>query len=417
MTEMGSPMNTAPRFGVNYVPSRGWWYCWSDWEDQAIAEDLAVVAGLGVDHIRIHCLWPLFQPNPGLVSESMLGNLRSLMDIADAAGLDVIVTVFNGWLSGFDFRPSWIDDGVSIFTDPTVVSAQRTLLTAIAHRVGGHRRFLGFDIANEPSVLATDTKNVTTQQQGDTWVRELLTHCEELVPGRLHSVGMDHVPWITSRSAFSRETLATTGSVTPIHAWIYFTGALERYGPTGTGTRHLTEYMLELAKAYHQDVDRPVWLQEFGVAVGWMDEPERTDFVSLATAITGSVDGLWGMTWWCSHDIERTLGGFEEIEYDFGLFTIHNTIKPAGIRLRDAISAIRTGNSEAPAIRSVALELPDGQVPDLTFADDFFELIEGGIRPTIVLQSRSSDPQYLASRGIDTVHRATAGDRRTADPE
>ena len=34
-------MTVAPRFGVNYVPSHGWWYSWVDWDERAIAADLA----------------------------------------------------------------------------------------------------------------------------------------------------------------------------------------------------------------------------------------------------------------------------------------------------------------------------------------------------------------------------------------
>jgi hypothetical protein len=36
-----------PRFGVNYVPRKRWWYCWLDWDQQAIEEDLNGIAGLG----------------------------------------------------------------------------------------------------------------------------------------------------------------------------------------------------------------------------------------------------------------------------------------------------------------------------------------------------------------------------------
>jgi hypothetical protein len=49
------------RFGANYVPRKRWWYCWQDWDQQAIAEDLSAVADLSLDHIRIQCLWPIFQ--------------------------------------------------------------------------------------------------------------------------------------------------------------------------------------------------------------------------------------------------------------------------------------------------------------------------------------------------------------------
>src|SRR5919197_612460 len=55
------------RFGLNYTPSRSWWYCWSDWDARSIRADLADIAALGMDHIRIMALWPELQPNATFV--------------------------------------------------------------------------------------------------------------------------------------------------------------------------------------------------------------------------------------------------------------------------------------------------------------------------------------------------------------
>ncbi|MEU5988331.1 hypothetical protein ABZ806_05100 [Spirillospora sp. NPDC047418] len=45
------------RFGVNYVPSKNWWFSWSDWDRRSIAADLDDIASLGMDHIRIMLIW------------------------------------------------------------------------------------------------------------------------------------------------------------------------------------------------------------------------------------------------------------------------------------------------------------------------------------------------------------------------
>lgn len=396
-------MHNTLRFGVNYVPSNGWWYSWIDWDDLTFHNDFAAIAELGCDHIRIHCLWPVFQPNPRLVSETMLGRLARLLELANVAGLDVVVTVLNGWLSGFDFRPSWLDDDANIFVDRAVIDAELDLLSAIADRIGTHERFLGFDVANEPSVLSTLTKNVTTRSEGDRWVAEILQHCERVAPAKLHSVGMDHLPWLRNDTPFGRPTLAQAGAVTPIHAWIYFTGALERYGETGTGTIHLPEYMLELAKAYHDDPGRQVWLQEYGVSREWVQDLSPEDFLERATMASVTVENLWGITWWCSHDIDRRLGGFIELEYDLGLLTVNNVVKPIGQRFHDVIHKIRSDRRGVATVRTTAVVLPDNLTPDLEFADVFFALIDKGIDPAIVLGSKATNKGYLKSRGISTL--------------
>jgi hypothetical protein len=57
------------RMGVNYVPSRYWWYSWGVWHADSIRRDLEDVAALGADHIRVQLIWPEFQPNAANVSE------------------------------------------------------------------------------------------------------------------------------------------------------------------------------------------------------------------------------------------------------------------------------------------------------------------------------------------------------------
>jgi hypothetical protein len=52
------------RFGVNYTPSRRWWFCWNDWDADSIQRDLDAIAALGADHLRLLLIWPYFQPNP-----------------------------------------------------------------------------------------------------------------------------------------------------------------------------------------------------------------------------------------------------------------------------------------------------------------------------------------------------------------
>ena len=401
------------RFGVNYVPSKNWWYSWVDWDRQIINDDFAAISALGCDHIRVHCLWTLVQPNPSMVSATMLARLREMLDVADSNGLDVVVTVLDGWLSGFDFRPSWLPQSVSIFANPDAITAQEYLLTEMAARIVDHPRFLGFDVANEPNVLMESGLNRTTSAQGDAWVSRLLAHCQQLAPGKLHSVGMDHRPWLTSSEAFSRTTLATAGTVTPIHAWVYFTGALERYGPQGTGTTWLARYMIELAIAHHTDPKRQVWLQEFGMSSTWA-APEIVARFPREVLTTLDTTEVWGATWWSSHDISTSLGGFLPLEHDLGLLSVDNKVKPAGAAFQEAVSAARSLPPSPSDESRVGLVLPTETEPGLTFADAFFALVDRGVRPAVVLQARAHDAEYLRKRGVSRLVSPTSAETLSA---
>ncbi len=203
-----------------------------DWNSASIREDLEAIASLGMDHIRIHCLWPYFQPNANYVSETALDRLHELLDIAHQAALDVEVTVLDGWLSGFVFSPSW-QDGCNMFTDAKMIEAEVRLFESIADRVGNHARFMGFDLGNELGLMLLKG-NAATPDECDAWQAKVLALCEELAPGKFHVNGVDHLHWF-SNLGFSRGALATTGAATSLHTWIEFTGARACYGPLGVG--------------------------------------------------------------------------------------------------------------------------------------------------------------------------------------
>ena len=399
------------RFGVNYVPAARWWYSWVDWDVQSVQRDLCALAALGLDHVRIHCLWSVFQPNSNYVSSQALDHLGALLDAADVAGLDVQVTVLNGWLSGFAFFPAWVGPFAggavrNMFTDSGVVAAEKQLFAQIARRIVDHPRFLGFDLGNELGVLF-DLGHTATATEADAWAADMLAHCAALAPGKLHVNGVDHRHWFAD-SGFSRHGLATSGAATSLHTWVKFTGALERYGAAGTGSRHLAEYAIELAKAYHVDPQRAIWIQEFGASTAWMPSDAIADFAEETIRNAATCADVWGFTWWCSHDLDLQLHGFDPLEYDLGLIDTQRQVKPVGQRIAQLIAELHR-TPPAPIARPTALVLPDDQFANdqdtqgWTFGDAYMQHIAAGIRPSVVLASRAADAAYLQARGITTL--------------
>ncbi|MHC1695895.1 MAG: cellulase family glycosylhydrolase [Eubacteriales bacterium] len=405
-------MDRKIRFGVNYVPSKNWWYSWVDWDKSSVHEDLCAIAALGMDHIRIHCIWTVFQPNAATVSTTVLDRLHELLDIADESGLDVEVTVLNGFLSGFSFLPSFCLSGngghKNIFTHPHIIKAEKLLFSAIAQRIGGHPRFMGFDLGNEMNVLQYSGESFTLEQ-GDAWYGEIMAHCEAIAPGKLHVNGVDHNPWFSDTS-FSREAMSTLGRVTSLHTWIEFTGARSKYGAMDAGCVRLPEYCLELAKAFSADNDRLVWIQEFGASGEWMSSEKVPDFAEATIKNVLSCENLWGVTWWCSHDLDRTLQDFHPLEYDLGLLDVNNNVKPAGVRIKELIRDYKA--NPIPVVkRTTALVLPEDafaqdtpfvypNYPIWRFAERYTELLDSGVSPAIVRECRVGDAGYLKSRGI-----------------
>lgn len=395
------------RFGVNYLPRKGWLYSWQDWDRQSVAEDLNAIGDLGMDHIRAHCLWPLFQPGPNYVSDQVIGHLVSLLDEADHAGLDVEITVLTGWMSRLSFMPAWTAPiaglQADIFTNPDVIESEKLLFKRLAEGVGGHKRFLGFDLGNEINVLLT-RGNSATPQQADAWSKEMFTYLETVAPGKFHVNGTGGRTWWEDQS-FTRSGCANLGKATTVHLYPDSTGAQRRYGHDGAGRLHIVEYVAELAYAYQKDLSRRIWIEETSIPAVDTSQQSAVDAGQIyrLAAATGL---LWAMTWWCSHDIDPKIKTFEQgVGRVMGLLNSKNQVKPSGTFFATLAKELRAQAAPDPR-RSTALVIPDDGLSssptdlDWKYATPYMQLVEKHKAPCIVLESRVQDKEYLRARGI-----------------
>ncbi len=366
-------------FGVNYLPSRDWWYAWVDWDEAVIAHDLDAIAGLGFGHVRVQCLWPLFQPNPGYVSPTMLARLTRLLDLARERGLSVCPTLLDGWLSGFDFRPAWLRRA-DPFTDPAALEASALFVTTVAASVAGHPGLWCLDLANEPNVLMRQAR--LAPGSGDDWAIRMAAAARAGAPTVPVTVGVDHEPWMTGDCALSAEAVVDVSDLVAIHAWPYFTGALARFGAGERGAWAIPDYLAQVALAVLDGRRKPLWVQEVGVSHRWLDGVAVPDFAERMLRRVAALPEVTAVTWWASHDIDPRLRGFDDLEYGLGLIDTGNRVKPVGERVRDVIADLRSRPAARPD--AAAMELAPGSVPDLDFAAGWFARMHPAAGPRIV---------------------------------
>jgi endo-1,4-beta-mannosidase len=313
------------RFGVNYVPSKNWYFCWNDWKPMEIARDLDRIAEIGADHIRIMVLWPWFQPNPAQVSSAHLDRLESLFHIAAERNLDVLATLYTGWLSGFHFNPPYLEKE-PFYTSPKWRIAQELYLTEISRRLVRHKNFLGYDIGNE----ICDNWNCPTKD-GDAWMKAIFAKMESLCPGHIFVNGVDQRPWFRE-DTFSPQALMAAQKIVTLHCWPFWTGAKKYGGHRDTPYTQLPGAMAALARSYGKAPHKPIWLEEFGACSAEMPEADVPKWMEMA--ITGGVKGgISWFTWWASHDVNRKFE-FNEFEYTLGLMTVENKIKEQGLMFK-----------------------------------------------------------------------------------
>jgi hypothetical protein len=160
---MSETQGTPFSLGLTYWPRRtgfGWWQAFDRGETR---DELAHVAGLGCDTVRICLRWEDFQPGPRRINSAALGSLEHALDAAGEAGLRVVVALFPVALGGALQLPSWANGADPI---DELRRATRLVGPALVVRPSGAPALLydrGYH-ANQADDLFTDTRALDAQR-------------------------------------------------------------------------------------------------------------------------------------------------------------------------------------------------------------------------------------------------------------
>ncbi|GAA2799866.1 cellulase family glycosylhydrolase [Kitasatospora paracochleata] len=396
----------ALRFGANYVPSSGWLYSWLDFSADDARRDLEDLASLGLDHIRVFPVWPWIQPNRALIRRRAVDDLLHLVDLAAEFELDVAVDLLQGHLSSFDFLPSWVLTWHqrSLFADRAVRDGITAYVDTLARALADRPNVFALTLGNEVNNLWP--ANPATPAQSSAWAAELLDVARAAAPRLLGLYSLYDAAWYEPAHPFHPVDAVTLGDLTTVHSWV-FNGVSAIDRPLGPATTSHADYLVELAAAGSPDPHRPVWLQEVGAPQPDVPAADAPAFVHRMLDQVLVNPALWGVTWWCSHDLDRSLADFPEREYELGLFTTDHRRKPVADALARAIRIVRTPAADRPALvcDTDPVARPDLRAelaPGSAFHTEWVRLRQAGPL-AIVPAARADDPAYLAARSIRTV--------------
>lgn len=385
------------RFGVNYTPRDGWFHHWVDYNPDEVARDFDTIKELGVDHIRVFPLWPVFQPNPSMVSASSLNKLENLLVTAAQRGLEVSVDGLQGHLSSFDYLPAWLTSWHkrNMFTDAYAVESTARFLGELASVSAQHENVFAFTLGNEINQFTGGVHphpDPATPQNIDAWLDAMFAATRAAAPNLMHLHACYDASWYEETQPFTLEHVARQGDASVVHSWV-FNGTAQKYGPDAFETRAHARYMVELARAFHTDPTRKIWAQELGAPRNVLPEQSIPAFVDATIEQLAAAPDLMGITWWCSHDVSRKLADFPELEYDLGLIDEHGVIKPVGKQVAQAVAEAQRTISASPPQSSASsiqldLEAIGGRTalrPGGAFWNDYMDAARGGDHPRITL--------------------------------
>jgi endo-1,4-beta-mannosidase len=328
------------RFGVNYTPSRNWWFCWNDWDASSIERDLDAIAGLGADHLRLLLIWPYFQPNLKWVSPLHLQRLDQLVTMMSQRRLDALITAFTGQLSGWFFLPPFNRAGEKFFTDPTMRQAQELFLRELAGIAKSHTNVIGFDLGNEINTCWSGPTSA-----GDAWMKDIFGYLRAILPGHLNINGVDHKPWFET-TTFSPQALTADQPVAVMHCYPWWTGALHYGDAIDPPSVKLLAGMAALIRSYAGSQQKPVWAGEFNTCIEALSEKQQAEW--LEKAVTAAVhEGVCWFTYWDSHDVDRKFA-FNSVEYSLGLLSNDGRVKDQGHMFRQLAQTFRNQPIQLP---------------------------------------------------------------------
>jgi len=405
------------RFGANYTPSKDWMHAWMSLDLDEVRRDFAGLAALGLDHVRIFPLWPVLQPNRTLIRPQAVTDVRAVVDVGAEFGLDVSVDVIQGHLSSFDFVPAWLHSwhDKNMFTHPDAISGQVALAHALGDALAGASNFLGFTTGNETNQFSASVHPspwpVTTSEAAG-WITALLDAADAAAPGREHVHSEYDAAWYLDGHGFTPALAARLGSMTTVHSWI-FNGTAQRYGGRSAASDRHAEYMIEVSRAFATDPHRRTWLQEVGAPSNCLTDDEMPGFLEATVRNAARTENLWGVTWWCSHDVSRSLADFPELEYSLGLIDQSGAAKSIGRRFAEIIPELRERRPAPPRALGIVIETDADDTPvsrgALAPGGPIFEAwltaCADGVDAAFVTSTDAADAAALTARGItELVH-------------
>ncbi|HTN54937.1 MAG TPA: glycosyl hydrolase [Microbacterium sp.] len=409
----GAPL----RFGANYTPSQAWMHSWLSLDLDDVRRDFAGLAELGLDHVRVFPLWPVLQPNRTLIRQEAVDDVRAVVDVAAEFGMDAGVDVIQGHLSSFDFIPSWLSTwhDKNMFTHPDALSGQVALVERLGEALNDADNFLGFTLGNETNQFSAETHPhpwPVTEAEAANWISTLLEAAERSAPGRDHVHSEYDAAWYMDGHGFTPALASRLGALTTVHSWI-FNGTAQRYGGRSAASDRHAEYLIELSRAFAVDPRRPIWLQEVGAPSNCLTAEQTPGFLEATVRSAARTENLWGVTWWCSHDVSRALSDYPELEYSLGLIENGGAAKPIGRHLAEIIPELRSRRAAPVRTLGIVIEVDEGDVPVSRAAmspggaifQAWVDACESGVDPAFVTSSDAADAGLLARRGITELVR------------
>jgi endo-1,4-beta-mannosidase len=371
--------------GVNYWPRKKAMYWWSNFDPGEVWDEFTIIKDLGLKIVRIFLMWEDFQPKPNEISFSLIKNLEKVCDIAYDKGLELDVTFFTGHMSGPNWVPGWMVNGVkpkyikqvvsggriidigymNPYSEPLVLEAQKLQLKTIVTALKDHPGIRIWNLGNEPDIFAYPSSEI----EGLRWASDLFQTIREIDSMHPVTCGL-HMASLFFNNGLRVDQIFSKADIAVMHAYPMYAEGLVS-DPLDTD---FVPFTCALTSALS---GKPVLMEEFGGCTappgkesfywewaGYGDKMRQymaseeaiTDYFS--TVLPKLVDaGAIGALIWCFADYHPSIWDRPPCsdswhERYFGLVRPDGSLKPHAQVIKDFIA---TEPVVKPPIKTILL--------------------------------------------------------------
>ena len=193
-------------------------YMWRELDLAEVRDELAHIADMGFDVVRLFTLLRDFVPDCERVDAAMVDRLVAVTRLAADAGLAVVPTIVVLNMSGTIWWPAWMLGGGGtprdLYREPALVRSQRQLASACAGALAGSASVRAFDIANE----IDDALRPASRDAARAWVEGMAEALRSRAPGVPVRIGA-HLPSLTTVNHMRADDLAVALDEDVMHAY------------------------------------------------------------------------------------------------------------------------------------------------------------------------------------------------------
>jgi endo-1,4-beta-mannosidase len=357
--------------GINYWPRRRAMYMWRELDLGEVREEMAHVADIGFDVVRIFALTQDFLPAPLTVDLQMVDRLVAVVGAAADAGLRVMPTLIVLNMSGRIWWPRWMlgagDEPVDLYTDATALRSQVALVEACADALRGSSAIRAFDVTNE----IDDAQRPRTREAAQRWMSRLADAIRRAAPNVAIQVGA-HLPSLSTTNNMRIDDVARVADEDVMHAYPLYSDVARSFldpelvpfscvltaNLAGTGRRPLMQEF-GLCTAAPGSVGHTITDDFLGAGRDQYlaSEEEASDYYRAVLERLVAI-GVAGAYAWCYGDYDRRLFDRPPLatairERTFGLVRADGSEKPAVAVFRALRASRDRGSLEVGSVPNV----------------------------------------------------------------